>query len=218
MKNMSLDNIVNLLCKVPNESVAFDFDGTIVNCEIRQVEVLRSILRRKDININNFNFENWWSFKINGSNTNNALIKLQINKNIAAEISQEWVSIIENSEWLDLDTLRPEILYLFKELKKMNKTIYIITARKSEYNFYNQIRKLPINIYVEKSIVVNPSKSIEEKKEILLTLKPSFFIGDTENDYYSAIESGVNFIGMKNGQRSKQYLSNLGVVQFIDNY
>ena len=115
---MSPDNIVNSLCEQPCKSVAFDFDGTIVNCEIRQIEVLRSILRRKDININNFNFENWWNLKINGSNTYNALLKMQIQENIASEISKDWVSIIENPEWLDLDVLRPEILYLFKELKK----------------------------------------------------------------------------------------------------
>jgi len=214
---MSPDNIVNSLCKKPSKLVAFDFDGTIVNCEIRQVEVLRSILKRKDININNFDFEYWWNLKINGSNTYDALVKMQIQERIASEISNDWITVIENPEWLDLDVLRPEMLYLFKELSKINKSICIITARKSEYNFYNQIRKLPINEFINKSYVVNPGNSVEEKSEILRMLKPSVFIGDSENDYYSATKSGIDFIGISNGQRSKQFLVNIGVNQFIDN-
>ena len=216
---MSLDNTVNLLCNLAtNNFVAFDFDGTLVNCEIRQVQVLRSILRRKEINLIDFDYEKWWTFKINGSNTLDALIKMQIDTNKAKKINNAWIEIIENPEWLDLDKLRENVYLLLKELIKLNKSIYIITARKSRYFFLNQIKKLTIDLYISKAFVVNPSNGKEEKKELLSSLKPAYFVGDSENDYFSAMNAGINFIAITSGQRSKKFLLANGINQFIDNF
>jgi phosphoglycolate phosphatase-like HAD superfamily hydrolase len=216
---MSQDNTVNSLCRNSLEnSIAFDFDGTLVNCEIRQVEVLRSILRRQEINIIEFDYDNWWNLKINGSSTLDALIIMQINTDIAKKICNSWIDTIENPEWLDLDVLKEDVVELLKKMKEKEKSIFIITARKSEYFFTNQIRKLLIDQYITKSFVVNPQKSIEQKKEILYNIKPTLFVGDTENDFYSAQKSGVRFIATSTGQRSKLFLVNLGVDYIIDKF
>lgn len=214
---MSQDNIVNSLCDLQiKKSIAFDFDGTIVNCEIRQVEVLRSILRRGNVNMKNFDFKKWWELKTNGSSTYDALIKMQIPEKTAVNIRNNWLDIIENPEWLDLDSLKRNATELFKELNKLNKSIFIITARKSKHLFHNQIKKLSLDDLISASFVVNPYNSKEEKKEILNLLKPSFFVGDTEVDYYSSMESKINFIGITDGQRSKQFLLNIGVRNIIE--
>jgi len=213
---MSQDNIVNLLCNLSyNDNVAFDFDGTIVDCEIRQIEVLRSILRRKEFKYFAFNYDKWWNYKTNGLSTYNALIKMNVFPDQAYDISAGWMEIVENPEWLDLDKLRNYVIPLFKKLKEMNKSIFIITARKSEYFFLNQIKKLSIDNYIKKYFVVHPFKSREHKKEILNILKPSFFVGDSENDQYSAQKSGVKFIAISGGQRSDQYFIKNGISPVI---
>ena len=95
---------MSLSCNLnKHDAVAFDFDGTLVNCKTRQVEVLQSILRRKDINLRNFNTDKWWIYKTNGLNTIDALVKMQINEDKARYISSCWFDIVENPEWLDLD-------------------------------------------------------------------------------------------------------------------
>ena len=214
---MSQDNIVNSLCNIKIEnSVAFDFDGTLVNCKIRQVEVLQSILRRKEINIRDFNINKWWKYKRNGLNTFDALVKMQINTKTAEYISNCWISNIENPEWLDLDSLFDCVIPMLNRLKELDKNVYIITARKSEHFFLNQIRKLCVDQYIKKYFVVTPFNSIEQKREILNQLKPSLYFGDSENDFYSAQKSGVKFIAVSTGQRSKQFLKMCGVDFIID--
>lgn len=216
---MLQDNIVNLLCSLSfNNKVAFDFDGTLVDCEIRQIEALRSILRRKDINYYDFNYKVWWQYKTNGLSTYDALIKMNISQEKAYYVNRSWIDIIENPEWLDLDKLNNYVIPLFIKLIHQNKSIYIITARKSEYFFLNQIKKLAIEKYIKRSFVVHPTESKEHKKEILYYLKPSYFVGDSENDYYSAQNSGVKFIAISGGQRSKEFLLMHGIDFIIDTF
>ena len=212
-------NTVNSLCSITKEnSLAFDFDGTLVNCKTRQTEVLRSILRRKECNILQFNFNKWWKYKTNGSSTFNALVKMKVSGEIAKYISKSWIDIIENPEWLDLDKLSNNVIPLLSQLKKSDNSTFIVTARKSEYLFLNQIKKLSIDQYFNKYFVVDPNQSRVQKTEILQKLKPSIFIGDTENDFYSANESGVKFIAVSSGQRTKQFLLNQGIDLIIDSF
>lgn len=209
---------MNLLCNLKKiDAVAFDFDGTLVNCKTRQVEVLQSILRRGDINLHEFNTDEWWKYKTNGLNTFNALIEMQTKPETAEYISLCWKNLIENPEWLDLDRLFDGVIPLLKKLKKSEKNIYIITARKSEYFFLNQIKKLCIDQYIKDFFVVNPGESIEQKRKVLEQIKPSFFIGDTENDFYSATKAGIEFIAVSSGQRSKKFLTMKGI-DFIINH
>jgi len=211
------DNTVNSLCSHPNnKSIAFDFDGTIVDCKIRQVEVLRSILRKKDINLIQFDYDSWWDLKLNGSSTYNALIKMNVPDDIAEKISKYWISTIENVEWLDFDKLSIGCLQLFEYLHNEGFSISVITARRCVHNLLNQIKKLSIERYISQTFIVNPFKSIKEKQEILDTLKPFAFIGDSENDFLSAKNSGVRFIAIATGQRSKKFLLDKGVDIVID--
>ena len=211
-------NSANSLCNITAaNSLAFDFDGTLVNCKTRQTEVLRSILRRKECNMLQLDFNKWWKYKTNGSSTFDALVKMKVSGEIAKYISKSWIDIIENPEWLDLDKLNDNVIPLLSQLNNSNKPTFIVTARKSEYFFLNQIKKLSIDQHFNKYFVVDPNQSKEQKIEILRKLKPSLFIGDTENDFFSANESGVKFIAVSSGQRSKQFLSSYGIDLIIDN-
>lgn len=216
---MSHGNSASLLCNLEHiNSIAFDFDGTLVNCKTRQVEVLNSILRSSEFNILKFNTDQWWKYKTNGLSTIDALIKMHIKPETANDINSYWYNIIENPEWLDLDYLYENVIPFFQRLKELNVKLYIITARKSKYFFLNQIRKLIPDNFITKYFVVNPSNSIEQKKEILNFLKPSIFVGDTENDFFSAQKAGVDFIATSSGQRSKQFLSDIGIPSIADNF
>jgi len=214
---MSQDNIVSLLCNLSvNDNAAFDFDGTLVNCEIRQKEVLRSILKRKEIDFNDFDYDEWWKYKTNGLNTFDSLIKMNIIPEQADYINKNWIDIVEKPEWLDLDKLHDYVIPLFIKLQYLNKSIFIITARKSEDFFLNQIRKLNLDKYITQYFVVNPQNSIEQKAEKLHQLKASFYLGDTEKDFYAAQKAGINFIAISGGQRSEKFLLSRGIKTVID--
>lgn len=198
------------------DSVAFDFDGTLVDCKTRQIEVLQSILRRKDLNLHDFDTDLWWQHKTNGLNSYEALIKMQMSDEKAGYISTSWAEIVENPEWLDLDVLFENTIPVITKLKESQVKIYIITARKSEFFFLNQLRKLKLDYYVEGYFVVNPINSIAQKSIILSRLKPFIFVGDTENDYYASENSGIKFIAVSTGQRSRKFLKMLEINLLAD--
>lgn len=201
-----------MLCEdVFEKSIAFDFDGTLIDSKIRQKEVLRAILLSSEINIKEFDLEKWWLNKREGLNTNNSLIKLGIPERIAQKISNRWCEIIEENEWLNYDSIKKGVNDLFSEIKTNKGRIIIITARKQPHYFLLEFQRLFNINAVDDIFIVNPDKSIEQKAEIIKIQKPIVFIGDTENDYFSAKEADASFIGLSDGQRTRSFLQKIGV-------
>lgn len=209
---MSQGNIANLSANSWNDiPIAFDFDGTLVNCKVRQVEVLRSVLRKKEFFQVTVDFDEWWDLKREGLNTYDALIKIGVKQPIAKAITTNWIELIEEPQWLDLDGLKPDVLPFLQSLKKNKNRLYLISARKSRFNFLNQLKKLSLLPFFDEIYIVDPLNVIEKKTEVLLTIKPSFFFGDSESDYKAALSSNTNFIGVSSGQRSPDFLTKQGV-------
>lgn len=218
-KNMLRDNIANLSANSwKRMTIAFDFDGTIVDCKIRQVEVLRTVARRLAFTSVKINLEEWWELKRSGLNTYNALIKIGIDPVSAELITIYWIDLIEKPQWLDLDCIKPGVLSFLKLLKERRNKLYLITARKSEFCLINQLKRLSLLSYFENYFIVNPFNSVDKKKEILNRFNPMIFFGDSETDYYSAQNTSTNFIGISTGQRSGEFLKKVGINTIIANF
>jgi phosphoglycolate phosphatase-like HAD superfamily hydrolase len=212
------DNIVSLSVKSWKEiAIAFDFDGTLVDCKVRQVEVLRSIIRRLEFGSLTVNFDEWWNLKRNGLNTCDALVRMGVKPPIAETITKYWIELIEEPQWLDLDIPFKDTLSFLKYLKENENKLYLITARKSDYCLLNQLKKLNLQTYFNQYVTVSPFDSMKEKGEVLRMIRPSFFVGDSETDYYAALSSGTNFIGLSSGQRSPEFLKRKGIDGIINN-
>ncbi len=203
-------NIVNLSASSRKGlSIAFDFDGTLVDCKIRQVEVLRSVIRRREFIPIDIDLDEWWNLKRDGLNTNDALIKIGVNPTIAKAITAYWIESIEDPQWLDLDGLKTDVLPFLRFLNKNGNRLYLITARKSKFYCLHQLQKLALTNYFDDIFIVDSSNAEKKKIEALKSIKPDYFFGDSESDYYAAISAVTNFIGLSSGQRSRKFLTKI---------
>lgn len=199
-------------------NVAFDFDGTLITCENKQKYVLCSIVN--SINgidrISNEKLNFWWELKRNGYSTEKALLESGFSE--ARQIAAAWIRRIENFEWNNID--RPfrdsqTTLEYLKSEKRFN--IIILTGRTNTQSVYQAIYKFGFNKLIDDLIIVNPFKAVEGKKSHLKRIRPLFYVGDSEIDYFAAVESGIRFYGLSRGQRSKQFLKNLGEIHIEEN-
>ena len=195
--------------------IAFDLDGTLITCKQRQCAVLFAILSRHEIN--NIDIEIIWTKKNNGFSTWKALVSQGLDKDLADKILLEWVNEIEFWNWLSLDSLFADVYRVFHRIKKNGFKILLVTARQKPVFAQMQMDSLGLSNFIDYAIIVNPLFKLAEKAKILKQFSPMVFIGDTETDYYSAIESAIPFVGISHGQRSEAFLKKSGVFYVINN-
>lgn len=128
-----------------------------------------------------------------------------VSENEAKEINKEWVSLIENEEYLKNDVLYPDVIKVLKSLSKEN-DLFLITARNNKANAISQIKNLGIAQYFKDIYVVSSSSEAAIlKSEKLLENFINIFIGDTESDYEAALIADCEFKAVSYGFRNKVY-------------
>lgn len=196
-------------------NIVFDLDGTLITCENKQKYVLFSILTTFGYeNVNLLN--DWWILKRNGFNTEKALDKIGIPE--ANLISNEWIKEIESSKWVSLDTTYSDSFSMLEFLTNRKQyNLFLLTARRSKFLLFQTLQRLCIDHHFSDIIVVSPKNVVFEKSDFLDKLKPDLFIGDTELDYKASLSSKTRFVALSRGQRSYNYLLNIGVSRIEKN-
>jgi phosphoglycolate phosphatase-like HAD superfamily hydrolase len=196
-------------------NIVFDLDGTLITCENKQKYVLFSILTTFGYeNVNLLN--DWWILKRNGFNTEKALDKIGIPE--ANLISNEWIKEIESSKWVSLDTTYSDSFSTLEFLTNRKQyNLFLLTARRSKFLLFQTLQRLCIDHHFSDIIVVSPKNVVFEKSDFLDKLKPDLFIGDTELDYKASLSSKTRFVALSRGQRSYNYLLNIGVSRIEKN-
>ncbi|MDW8002932.1 MAG: HAD hydrolase-like protein [Deltaproteobacteria bacterium] len=189
--------------------IAFDLDGTLIDCKARQITVLRVIL--KALHIDNVNYEEIWNLKREGFTTKDALILGGVDPETATQIQRNWEQVIEDWKWLSLDTVFYDTLPVLKMLKERNVCIGVVTARQSQRLASLQMQQLGLMPFISMFEVVDPLFASTAKAEVLKSWKVEVFIGDTEIDFQAATLAKVFFVGLSRGQRSRDYLIRSGV-------
>lgn len=172
----------------------FDLDGTLITCKDRHCQLIKHI----DSSIN---IDSYWKLKRSGLSNIQSLLKMGYTEDHAKKICSEWVSNIENTEWLkcDIPILNTKLLSI---LPGEN---IILTARKNKNNLLSQVDMLGFSNFFDEVICVNPTNAQYSKGVILSKLNASFFIGDTESDMYAANISNVTFYPVASGMRSVNF-------------
>jgi len=202
-----------------NSTIVFDLDGTLINCENKQKFVLFSIINGIE-NADPGIINDWWRLKRDGCDTKNALYKIGIP--LAELISQEWSERIENFNWCYLDKPFPDSIPALEFLKINCLRTIILTARKSNLQVYQAIKRFGFDNFIDEVIIVSPGETVSAKKRYLKKINPTMFIGDTESDYFASVDLKIQFVALTRGQRSYKFLKNLGIehtendLQFIE--
>lgn len=201
----------DIVTKEINKKIAFDLDGTLLDSRERHSIVMDIVLRENNIHLDT---KDLVKFKSEKRNNLDWLYANNIEKNIAEKINSEWITKIENEEYLLNDKLYPNVVEILKKLSKDN-LLYIITARKSSENVIQQIKNLGIHSYFEDIIVVT-GKNVELQKANALRQKGiQIMIGDTEVDYEAAMLANCKFYASKEGFRSESFWKNKNI-EFVN--
>ena len=188
--------------------VAIDFDGTLVDCRTRQLEVLRAVAPT----LCPEQLGKIWQVKRSGHNTIAALSMTGMDKEQAITISSRWQAIIEEPYWLTLDTVFAGILDSLRLLRSHGMHLVLVSARNQSHWLRQQLKQLNLREIFDEVFVVHPACAAEEKAQRLRTLRPIAMIGDTESDGFAAQASSTRFMAVESGQRSREFLAKNGFV------
>lgn len=196
-----------------------DIDGTLINSFERHHLLLQKIINDEKLN-KKIDIKQYIEYKINGLNNYQYMTNyMGIEDKVAKEIQKKWIDEIENEEWIKYDSLYPDTIDFLEFLKEKKYEILFLTARKSEKNLIQELKRMGINKYADKIYVVNPSNAKENKKNIISINNinnHTIVVGDTETDFYAAKENMVKSYILNRGFRSKNYLDKIGVKENYD--
>ncbi len=188
--------------------LAMDFDGTLVDCRNRQMEVLRAVAPE----ICSGELDEVWHLKRFGHNTVTALESIGIKKVRANEISGRWQNIIEEPFWLSLDVVFDGVHDSLSLLRSRGLRLSLLTARCHSHWLERQLETLGLRSLLDDVFIVRPATAAAEKAERLRNFRPIAMIGDSESDGLAASESATRFFAVETGQRSREFMATKGFV------
>lgn len=151
-----------------------------------------------------------WKNKRDGLNTKDALIATGLSADEASILHYLWMAEVESYGWLYLDQLIPGARDSLTAWTRAGHQLILLSARTRSEWLSCQVRNLGIYAYFDAVVCVDPAQAIQQKSKALKELKADIFIGDTESDYKSAVNTKTYFIAVSSGQRTSQYLSARG--------
>lgn len=201
----------DIVTKTIEKKIAFDLDGTLLDSRLRHSKLMSDILKRRNIEIST---DDLVSYKTEGHSNVAWLISKGIHEGLATEIQTEWVSLIENYEYLACDFLYPNTISMLERLSRSN-SLYLLTARSNVEGTKQQISHLGIKQYFEEiCIVPSGRKASQLKANFLKCHSIDVMIGDTEIDMFAANEIGCKFFAIRNGFRNEHFWEQYNVTFF----
>lgn len=184
--------------------VFWDLDGTLVDSRLRLYKLFSHLTGQNELT-----FEEYWDCKYAGLRQQEMLDKVGYAPNRAADFRRNWLTKIEQSEWLKHDTLQEgarETLHFFTELGAKQ---YLITNRQSISAAVEELRRLGIEEYFDEFYTTAlRSKKNEIIQANLNVNKGDILIGDSDEDIIAAKELGVYSIAVCTDIRLRQRLEN----------
>lgn len=190
--------------------VALDLDGTLIDCEQRQVQLMAFALQSSD-STRVFDAPRFWSLKRGGANNIAALRSLAYDEPTISAATQLWNGLIETAEWLQRDVVLPGVVEGLIQLATLGYERHLLSARHQPHHAHEQLRTLGLTHLLEAVSFVAPSSASSAKAEYLLAHPCALFVGDAESDFAASQLSDTPFIAVSTGQRSAEYLAQAGV-------
>jgi phosphoglycolate phosphatase-like HAD superfamily hydrolase len=183
--------------------IALDLDGTLLTCEPRQSTVLRAACVRNGASIG---LAEVWQLKRSGKSTLDAMQTLGMPAPSASRISSDWMAMIEQPQWLALDSVLPGVRQWMDAVKGSGGKLQLITARRRPEFLRPQLRNLGLESLFSWIHCVSEGSISKAKANCLQLTGAQLFIGDTESDALAARTAGISFAAVTTGQRSEKFL------------
>lgn len=194
MELHEIDSLMNLF---------FDLDGTLLDSKPRLYHLFQHLVPSSS-----FTFDEYWQLKKDKINHRAILHKhFKYDEKAISQFEKEWMSKIEDPEWLKYDVPIKGVTEFLKLLTVEN-DIYLVTARQFEHVLLTQVKQHGWDALFT-GIFVTAQKN--QKHELIergvVTSNKDWFIGDTGKDIETGKILGMRTAAVLTGFLNKDRLS-----------
>ncbi|MBE0440416.1 MAG: HAD family hydrolase [Gammaproteobacteria bacterium] len=183
--------------------IIFDLDGTII-CSKKRVHELFSDL----IGSRQLSFSDYWDLKFSRKSNQDILKnKFNYSDNKIEYFLNNWMDLIEDDRYLEMDTLIDGVKEFLVGISKNNE-LYICTARQSIQQVEKQLNRLDIYHFFQDVLVTEQKYSKKDllfNKKLMLD-KQDWIVGDTGHDIITGKELGIKTCAVLSGFMSQDAL------------
>ena len=186
---------------MPNISVAFDFDGTIIDVSHRDYAIYSDLIKELDGSI--IPFELYWQLRRSRTDIYQILYKSHI---FLQEKAERFLQLrqerMEDNYYLKLDSILPNTLENIENNRDLFNA-YLVTTRFNTNNLAHQVERFKLNQIFERIICADRNKF--EFYSAVPNLK--IIVGDTENDIIVANTMGIDSVAVLSGIRNMELIT-----------
>jgi phosphoglycolate phosphatase len=192
--------------------IFFDLDGTILDSKQRLYELYSKLVKE-----NKLTFEEYWKNKRNMKDHESLLLEFGWDKRRIDLFEKEWLSLIEDEEFLLFDKPFTGVVGILETLSK-NFDLYLITARQSKSKVINQLSKYQLLSYFNDVLVTEhkADKYSLLSNSKLLPTSHDIFVGDTGIDIQLAKKFNSISVAVCSGFRCKDVLTSYHPDYIVD--
>ncbi len=180
-----------------------DLDGTLLECRRR----LHGVFVRVS-GIDSYSVDEYWNIKRVPHPNRWFLHHAGWSIDAIERFEREWLELIEDDAFLDMDTLHAGVPEALERLRSRF-TLTLLTARQSPDAVTRQLTRLGVHSRFDTVIATGLGRTKSQVLALRSTASPpgSWLIGDTSEDVKVARGAGLSAATIENGFRRREYLA-----------
>lgn len=188
----------------------FDLDGTLVDSSERLYQLFQFLIPESV-----FSKEEYWSMKRNKIN-HQMILEQYFPKYNFYDFNIKWLSLIESTQYLDLDTVYDDTIHILKKLYHKNE-LYLLTARQDRINLIAELTRLNILPFFKEIFVTENKTSKDTLLKEIKYIPNDFFISDMGHDIETGNRAGLKTIAITHGFMNREKLLSYSPWKVVDN-
>lgn len=178
------------------KKIFFDLDGTLIDAGERLYSLFQFLVPQSKLT-----YGEYWDLKRH-KNTHAMILadRFGYDGSKIHDFEKRWLELIETKEYLDKDTVYPDVIETLEKLKRKY-ALYLVTARQSVKNTVAELKRLNLFDLFD-DVLITEHKSTKEdliRQCVSQLSSDDIMVGDTGKDIQAGKALGVQTIAVSSG-------------------